>query len=132
MVQIFIIVADIRTRDLLMESDYDLLIKKLIAAVEDGFEIRGQNDVSVTAIQSAIWTRGEATVQIEVRCVAGERKHGMDEDFFGLSKDKQERTAHLIVQEFEKFLDDQGLPPMLLSVWVKPYCNSVYVVFNGI
>jgi hypothetical protein len=91
--------------------------------VEDGFEIRGQNDVSVTAIQSAIWTRGEATVQIEVRCVA-------IEDPFGPSRDKQERTAHLIVQEFEKFLDNQGLPPMLLSVWVKPYCNSVYVVFN--
>lgn len=114
---------------ILTRSNLELLIPKLVEAVEDVFDIKGLDDVAFTACEPAFCTKGEADVQIEIRYTAGQDEYNRGKPF-NPSLKEQQLLAERIHEVFDKFLGGHRLPHLSLSVWCKPYYNSDFGLFG--
>ncbi len=92
----------------------------LISLVEQFFKIEGRNDVAFTAV-SAIATINEAPIQVEIRYTAGRDEYGQGKPF-DPSEEEQELLASLIMGVVQGLT----LGKYKVSVWCKPYHNSVF------
>jgi len=124
--QIYMIITP-RAKDVIMDK-ISLLDQKLTLAIEKGFDIEGEDDVAFTTPEVTLYTRGEADVQVEVRYTAGEDEYDRGK-LFDPSIKEQEELCVQIWLAFGKFLADQELEPLSLSVWCKPSYKSVFKLF---
>jgi len=123
MPQIYMIITH-RARANLIDN-ISLLGSELISTVKEAFDLENKKDIAFTVPAPVLYTKKEADVQIEIRYTAGEDEYGQGRPFDPSLKD-QERLAAQIQKVFRDFITDYGLPPLTLSVWCKPYYNSVF------
>lgn len=123
MPQIYMIITH-RARANLIDN-ISLLGSELISTVKEGFDLENKKDIAFTVPAPVLYTKKEAEVQIEIRYTAGEDEYGQGRPFDPSLKD-QERLVAQIQEVFRDFITDHGLPPLTLSVWCKPYYNSVF------
>jgi len=124
MPQVYVIL-DPQTMALFTDDEVMALGRKLIPLVEKRFDIVGKDDVAFTAVR-AVATINEAAVQVEVRYTAGKDEYGRGEPF-DPSEELQKVVAESIKTACQTFFKDTGFPEYSVSVWPKPYYNSVFV-----
>ena len=100
----------------------------LVWVIEDILGIQGKKDVAFTAVP-ALYTNGEADVQIEIRYTAGEDEYDQGEPF-DPSLATQNRLIDHIKRSFCAYLDRIKLPKLSVSVWCKPYYKSRFKIFD--
>ncbi|MDP2934788.1 MAG: hypothetical protein Q8N59_03430 [bacterium] len=93
--------------------------QKLIAVVEEVFEIQGKHDVAFTAIK-ALHTINEAPIQIEIKYTVGENEYGKGELF-----DPPAEQRKLLAAKVKKLMDFT-LPNFPASVWIRPQRESLF------
>lgn len=106
---------------------WELLAKKLKEAVKEAYQVP-ENDIAFTAI-SALFTEGEADIQVENACTAGKDEYVRGEPF-NPTEEQQKHLARLIKIAFDGFRKEQELPPMSLSVWSMPHCGGYFEMFD--
>lgn len=124
MPQIFIILGT-ETMALFAPDEVWALGRELIPLVEEGFDIKGKNDVAFTAV-GAVADDNEAAVQIEIRYTAGKNEYDRGRPF-DPDEETQRTVARLIRGKTFAFFRVKGLPKYSVSVWVKPYYKGVFV-----
>jgi hypothetical protein len=105
------------------------LASELIKIVENGFGLGGLNDVAFTAPAYIYYAKGEKDIQVEIRYTAGEDEYNRGSPF-DPSLAEQKKLTEDILFFFDTFLSgpsiDKNKPKLSVSVWCKPYYNSVF------
>lgn len=114
---------------LLTTGMVSFLGNQLIEVVENGFGLQGFDDVAFTVLGTPRYTKGEADVQIEIRYTAGEDRYNQGKPF-DPSMEEQKAVARSIGQAFAEFLKKRSIPSLSLSVWFKPYYNSLFAMWD--
>jgi hypothetical protein len=130
MPQIFVILSTERAKNLYCPGEsLDAYFHRLIPIVEKYFGIQERNTVSLDVME-ARRTTNETDIQLEVRYTAGTKVDGT-EGIFDPSVAVQKALIEAIGEEFKTTAEyTTAAPRLMISVWCKPYYNSVYKWFN--
>jgi len=128
MPQVYMIITTY-AEDVLKEN-ISPLASELISTVEKEFELEGFGDVALTIPAPVLYIKGEADVQIEVRYTAGEDEYNRGEPF-NPSPKEQEKLAERIKKTFRNFSHRHRLTLLAISVWCKPYRNSIFRMYKA-
>ena len=108
------------------KEKFELLEKKFKEAVIKAFNVP-ENDIAFTAV-AALFTKGEADVQVEVNYSAGKDEYKRDKPF-DPCEEEQKTLVKLFKSAFDVFCIEQNMPPMSLSVWPIPHYNTEFSFF---
>lgn len=134
MAQIKVLIGP-KVEDIFTKLWLDNLAGYLTRTVEKEFGLEGLNDVAFTAMP-ALYTKGEADVQIEIRYTAGKDEYNKGKPF-NPSERKQMILVKKIKSAFDEFCENYKIckeckmPPVSLSVWCIPYYNTVFKVWEN-
>lgn len=112
-----------------LQEKLGALAERLVSIVETTWLLEDLDDVTFTAILPAVFTLGERDVQIEIRYTAGKDEYNRGEPF-NPSLEEQEKLEEQVERVFQRFLENNRLAHLSLSVWCKPYHNSVFQDFD--